>query len=185
MELETSRLRLDALHPEDAPALFRYRSDPEVARYQGWQPESLAEVERFIGKQSATPAAGTWFQRAIRLPDGTLVGDLGFCLSGDGLAEFGITVAPPQQGRGVAREAVQALLAELFGRLDVHRVHASVDPRNAPSMALMRSLGFRQEGHFRESFRHRGEWVDDVVFAMLAREWREIAANSAAVPASR
>lgn len=188
MELETSRLRLDALHPEDAPALFRYRSDPVVARYQGWHPESLDEVERFIGNQSAlpTPSPGKWFQRAIRLrANGALIGDLGFCLSGDGLAEFGITVAPPQQGSGVAREAARALLAELFGRLDVHRVHASVDPRNEASMALMRSLGFRQEAHFRESFRHRGEWVDDVVFAMLAREWREIAANSAVLPASR
>jgi RimJ/RimL family protein N-acetyltransferase len=185
MELETARLRLDALHPDDASAMFRYRADPEVARYQGWLPESLAEVERFIGKQSAMPLPGTWFQRAIRLHDGVLAGDLGFCLSGDGQAEFGITVAPSLQGRGVAREAAQALLGELFGRLDVHRVHASVDPRNLASMALMRCLGMRQEAHFRESFRHRGEWVDDVVFALLAREWREFAANSAAMPASR
>ncbi|WP_130618362.1 GNAT family N-acetyltransferase [Dyella amyloliquefaciens] len=185
MELETSRLRLDALHPVDATVLFRYRSDPEVARYQGWQPVTLADADRFIGNQSATPAPGTWFQRAIRLRDGALIGDLGFCLSGDGLGEFGITVAPEHQGKGFAREAVQVLLGELFGRLDVHRVHASVDPRNEPCMALMRALGLRQEAHFRESFRHRGEWVDDVVFAMLAREWREIAANSAAVPASR
>ncbi|WP_201316291.1 GNAT family protein [Dyella sp. EPa41] len=185
MGLETARLRLDALQPADAPALFRYRSDPEVARYQGWQPGTLADADRFIGKQSATPVPGTWFQRAIRLHDGELIGDLGFCLSGDGLAEFGITVAPEHQGKGFAREAAQALLGELFGRLDVHRVHASVDPRNTPSMALMRSLGLRQEAHFRESLHHRGEWVDDAVFAVLAREWREIAAKSAAMPASR
>lgn len=185
MELETPRLRLDALHPEDAPALFRYRSDPEVARYQGWQPVALADADRFIGKQPATPMPGAWFQRAIRWRDGALIGDLGFCLSGDGLGEFGITMAPEQQGRGFAREAAQALLGELFGRLDVHRVHASVDPRNDAGMALMRSLGLRQEAHFRESFRHRGEWVDDAVFAMLAREWREIAARGAPMPASR
>jgi RimJ/RimL family protein N-acetyltransferase len=185
MELETTRLRLDALQPADAPALFRYRSDPDVARYQGWQPETLVDADRFIGKQSAAPAPGAWFQRAIRLHDGELIGDLGFCLSNDDQAEFGITVAPPQQGKGFAREAVQVVLGELFGRLDVRRVHASVDPRNAPSMALMRSLGLRQEAHFRESLRFRGEWVDDVVFAMLAREWREIAAKNAAMSASR
>jgi len=52
-------------------------------------------------------------------------------------------------------------------------------------MALMRSLGLRQDAHFRESLRFRGEWVDDVVFAMLAREWREIAAKNAVTPASR
>lgn len=188
MELETKRLRLDGLQPADAPALFGYRADPEVWRYQNWRPDSLAEVERFIRNQSAftVPVIGQWRQRAIRLrDDGALVGDLAFCLSGDGLAEFGISVAPGHQGKGFAREAAQALLADLFGRMDVHRVHASVDPRNTPSMALMRSLGLRQEAHFRESFRHRGEWVDDAVFAMLAREWREIAAKNAVMPASR
>jgi RimJ/RimL family protein N-acetyltransferase len=180
MELVTDRLTLDALQMADAPGLFGYRADPEVWRYQNWRPESLAEVEHFIRKQSAisTPAAGQWVQRAIRLRgDGALVGDLGFCLSGDGQAEFGINLAPPRQGQGIAREASRALLDYLFGTLGVHRVHASVDPRNTPSMALMRSLPLRQEAHLRESLWFRGEWVDDVVFAMLAREWREMPAR--------
>ena len=185
MELETTRLRLDTLQSADAPALFRYRSDPDVSRYQGWRPEALGDADRFIGKQSARPVRGVWFQRAIRLQGGELIGDLGFCLSVDGQAEFGISVAPSQQGKGFAREALHALLGELFGRMDVHRAHASVDPRNTPSMALMRSLGLRQEAHFRESLWFRGEWVDDVVFAMLAREWCEIAAKNAVTSASR
>jgi RimJ/RimL family protein N-acetyltransferase len=176
MELVTDRLKLDALQMADAPALFGYRADPAVWRYQNWRPESLVEVERFIHKQSATsaPVAGQWMQRAIRLrADGALVGDLGFCLSGDGQAEFGINLAPSRQGQGMAREASRALLDYLFGTLGVHRVHASVDPRNMPSMALMRSLPLRQEAHLRESLWFRGEWADDVIFALLSREWRQ------------
>ena len=177
MELETDRLRLDVLHLADALALFGYRADPEVWRYQNWRPESLAEVERFIHKQSTmtAPVAGQWLQRAVRLRgDDVLVGDLAVRLSGDGQAEFGINLAPSWQGRGIAREAVRALFDFLFGVLGVHRVHASVDPRNTPSMALMRALGLRQEAHLRESLWFRGEWVDDAVFALLAREWREM-----------
>jgi RimJ/RimL family protein N-acetyltransferase len=177
MELETTRLRLDALRKADAQDLFGYRADPAVWRFQNWRPGSLAEVERFIHNQSAiaAPVAGQWFQRAIRRRvDGALVGDLGLCLSGDGQAEFGINLAPSWQGQGMAREASRALLDFLFGTLGVHRVHASVDPRNTPSMALMQSLGLRQEAHLRESLWFRGEWADDAVFALLAREWREI-----------
>ena len=57
------------------------------------------------------------------------------------------------------------------GGSERHRIQASVDPRNVASMALLRSLGMRQEAHFRESLWLQDAWVDDVVFAMLAREW--------------
>lgn len=188
MELTTARLRLDALRDDDAAALFAYRADPDVSRYQGWLPASLAEVESFIGNQSklGAPSVGQWFQRAIRRnEDGALIGDLGVCISEDGQAEFGITLAPSAQRSGFAREALLVLFGELFGRLDVHRVHASADPRNTASMALLRAVGMRQEAHFRESYRFRGQWVDDAVFGLLAREWADIAEKGAGVAASR
>jgi RimJ/RimL family protein N-acetyltransferase len=49
---------------------------------------------------------------------------------------------------------------------------ASVDPRNQPSVALLEKVGMRQEAHFRQSLFWRGEWVDDIVFAMLRSEWQ-------------
>lgn len=176
VELGTTRLRIDALRYEDADALFRYRADPEVARYQGWRPDTLADAQDFIRAQAdvSSPMPGIWLQRAIRLhDDGAVIGDLGVCLSEDRQAEFGISVSPSHQGHGYAREALGALLEFVFGALRVHRVHASVDPRNRASMALLRALGLRQEAHFRESLRLRGEWVDDVVFALLAQEWQD------------
>ena len=187
MELVTARLRLDALRRDDAAALFAYRADPEVCRYQGWRPAALADVERFIGDQSAMaePSQGQWFQRAIRhRDDGVLIGDLGFCLA-DAQAEFGITLAPAAQGKGYAREALRALFGRLFGEQGVHRVHASVDPRNAPSMALLQAVGMRKEAHFRESLRFHGAWVDDVVFGLLASEWPDIASKGAGIAALR
>jgi RimJ/RimL family protein N-acetyltransferase len=187
MELETARLRLDALRAEDAAALFAYRADPAVNRYQGWRPATLADAERFISSQSAlaAPAPCQWFQRAIRSrDDGALIGDVGFCLA-DAQAEFGITLAAAVQGHGFAREALHALFGWLFDRLEVRRVYASVDPRNAPSMALLQAMGMRKEAHFRESLLFHGEWVDDVVYGLLAREWADLAAKGAGIAASR
>jgi RimJ/RimL family protein N-acetyltransferase len=174
VELESPRLRIDRLLPQDAQALYAYRSDPAVARFQGWRPADAGATRIFVDAQPAEPAAG-WFQRAIRLRDeGTLVGDLGVCLPAepDGSVEFGITLAPAQQGRGYAREALQALLGHGFGTLGWRRVHASVDPRNLACVALLRALHMRQEAHLRESLWLHGEWVDDAVFAILAREWQ-------------
>ncbi len=179
MELETARLRLDALQSDDAEALFRYRADPQVSRFQGWRPGSVADAADFIQRQSGASIdrPDSWFQRAIRLREGgELIGDLGIHLPADAQdsIEFGISVAPGFQGTGCAREALQAVFELIFGRLGRHRIHASVDPRNTASMALLRSLGMRQEAHHRESLWLHGEWVDDVVFALLAREWSAI-----------
>jgi len=174
MELATARLHIDALRPADAEGLFACRADPSVALYQGWCPIDLAAAREFIVAQPASPSHG-WFQRAIRLGDGgTLIGDLGVCLpeGPHDSVEFGVSIAPAQQGMGYASEAVRALIAWVFGELGRHRIHASVDPRNLASMAMLRALGMRQEAHHHESLWFKGEWVDDVIFAMLDHEWR-------------
>ena len=157
--------------------LFGYRSDPMVGRCQTWMPRALEDVRRFIDSLQAiafdTP--GTWFQLGIRLRErGELVGDLGVHFPADDQhqAEIGVTVAPGHQGRGVGSEAVVAVLGHLFGPLQKHRVCASVDPRNQPSIALLERVGMRREAHFRESLWFKGQWVDDLVFAILESEWK-------------
>ncbi|WP_237561480.1 GNAT family N-acetyltransferase [Frateuria defendens] len=155
MELQTPRLTIDALRREDAAALFAYRADQRVARYQSWRPQSEAEAQAFIAAQAAL-APGVpdgWFQRAIRLREsGALVGDLGLCVPAGPRAsvEFGISLAPAHQAQGLAREALRALRF-VFDVLGRHRVQAAADPRNMASLALLRALGMRQEAHFRES----------------------------------
>jgi RimJ/RimL family protein N-acetyltransferase len=175
MRLITPRLWLDALREEDAPALFAYRADPAVARYQGWRPQQLGEVQAFIAEQAsvawATPRS--WCQRAVRLHNGTLIGDIGVHFIDDpaDTVELGISIAPAQQGHGYAREALHGVLSELFAQLGTHRVCASVDPRNRACVALLRSLGLRAEAHLRESLRQEDGWADDLIFALLRREW--------------
>jgi len=175
MELATARLRIDALRLQDAEALFAYRADPVVARFQGWCPVDVAAARDFIAAQPTQPEASAWFQRAIRLRDsGQLIGDLGVNLpeQAEDSVEFGISIAPTHHGSGYASEAVRAMFAFVFGQLGRHRIHASVDPRNLACVAMLRALGMRQEAHHRESLWLHGEWVDDVIFAMLAREWQ-------------
>jgi RimJ/RimL family protein N-acetyltransferase len=177
-DIETERLRLRPLRPEDGAALLRYRSDPEVCRYQAWEPSGAAEVDEFIARMSTlepdTPE--TWFQLAICSRDtGRLVGDCGlhFRVGRDHEAEIGISLAPEFHGRGYATEALEAVLGYLFGTLGKHRVIASVDPRNHASLRLMERIGLRREAHFRESLWFKGQWADDVICAMLRREWEE------------
>ena len=54
----------------------------------------------------------------------------------------------------------------------MHRVTASCDGRNTPSMGLLERIGMRKEGVMIQSVWAKGEWTDDVLYAMLADEWK-------------
>lgn len=75
------------------------------------------------------------------------------------------------QGNGYATEALRAMVNFIFLGLNKHRVVASVDPRNTASIGLIERLGFRKEAHHKESYYLRGEWVDDIIYALLRCEW--------------
>ena len=175
--LLAGRVRLRRLRPTDLPRFAAYRADPAVCRYQGFDVFSEAQAVDFIARQAeaAVPAApGNWVQLAIaRAADDELLGDCALQLFAHEprMAEIGITLAPRWQGQGYASEALRGLLGYCFGELGLHRVMALVDPRNAPSVALMERVGMRREGHFRQNGWYKGEWCDEYQYALLAPEW--------------
>jgi RimJ/RimL family protein N-acetyltransferase len=175
-EILTGRLALRDLEANDGPRVFSYHRKPEVARFQSWGTESVDAVQSYIRSLAGTEPGipGSWYQVGIFLrPEGKLIGDCGFRVVEEESrqAEVGITLAPEFQKQGYAVEALRALLHYLFGTLEKHRVFGSVDPRNLPSLKLLERIGMRKEAHFVQSLWFREEWVDDMIFAMLASEW--------------
>ena len=86
-------------------------------------------------------------------------------------AEIGFTLAPEHQGHGYATEAVRRLLHYLLVERGKHRVSATCDARNTRSAALLERVGMRREGHLLESTWSKGEWTNDLLYAVLRREW--------------
>lgn len=174
----SQRLLYERLQACDARAFFSYRSHPDVTLWQPWAPEGLTEARAFIHENNkvAMGTPGEWVQLGLfRRDGGQLIGDCGihFLHKQPSQVEIGITIAPQYQRQGYGGECVQALLQFTFEELRKHRLIASVDPDNTASVAMMRSAGMRQEAHHVRSFWFRGRWADDLVFAMLAEEWRE------------
>lgn len=172
--INTERLHLRPIQSADAAAVFAYRSDAHTNRYQGFIPKELKDVDAFIAKNPRSwNERDTWFQLVLmERESNTLIGDLGVHFLADGLqCELGCTLHIEWQGKGFANEAMKAVISHLFTDLGKHRITASVDPKNEASIRMLERLGFRKEAYFKESILHNGEWVDDVVFGMLQREW--------------
>lgn len=88
--------------------------------------------------------------------------------------EIGYVINPDHQGRGYATEACRVLLRLGFDELGLHRITARVDRRNEPSAHVLRRLGMRQEAHLVQNEWFKGDWSDELDFAMLEDEWRAL-----------
>ena len=175
--LVTERLIVGELDPKDYLRMYSYRSHPEVTRFQSWQPGGEEEVRQFVDRmgEACFNIEGSWFQVGIILRSNQeLIGDIGlhFLPPDNRQTEIGFTIDPAQQRKGYATEAVGATIDYLIHALHKHRITASVDPKNAASIALLEGIGMRQEAHSRQSVWIDGRWEDDVIYAVLEDEWK-------------
>lgn len=175
----TDRLTLRRLAEPDVAATWEYRKLTEVNR---WLPYAPAD----LGDYTALFDDGDRRERTLVVElDGAVVGDL-FLMVKDGWAqrevadaahgceaELGWALDPAYGGRGLATEAVEALLRMCFEQLGLRRVTAGCFADNVPSWRLMERVGMRRELHaVRESLHRDLGWVDGFGYGLLAEEWR-------------
>jgi RimJ/RimL family protein N-acetyltransferase len=178
MDFYTKRLYIRTINLEDNVAIFNYRSDADTSKYLSVIPASVEDVTAFIQKTSKEfNVPGTWFQFVlIEQESHVLIGDIGIHFLDydptNSLIEIGYTLHRHFRGKGYATEALTTLIDYLINDLNKHRIIASIDPSNVHSIRLIERLGFRKEAHFKMSLFLHGEWVDDLIYALLAEEWK-------------
>jgi len=174
--LRTERLILREFEEDDWPALHAVESRPEVARYQSFAPRTAADRRAYVADARAGAAAeprGTYDLAVVLPAEGWLIGRVGLGRTNPAIGEAMLwyTLHPAHWRRGYATEAARGLVDFGFRELRLHRIWADCDPRNVASWRLLETLGMRREGHLRENARIKGEWVDSLIYALLAREW--------------
>ncbi|OPZ12788.1 MAG: Spermidine N(1)-acetyltransferase [candidate division BRC1 bacterium ADurb.BinA364] len=178
LAIETPRLAIRELRAEDFADIHAFSSDAETALYMPWGPNSEMETRDFLRRAVAmrreTPRREYHFALVVK-EAGRIVGNCGLSVRRNDPAqgEIGYVMHRDWRGRGLATEAAGALLDFAFGSLGLHRVVALCDPRNAASARVLEKAGLRREGHSIESAWIKGEWRDELLFAILHREWRD------------
>jgi [ribosomal protein S5]-alanine N-acetyltransferase len=176
LQLRAERLLLRPLGDADAAALLAIFSDRRVMRYWSTPPWAGIEQARvFIERSRAAMHSGEALRLGLeRIDDARLIGQ---CTLFDFVrqsrrAEIGYSMAAEAWGRGYMHEALCALLEYGFGEMNLHRVEADLDPRNAASARSLERLGFTREGLLRERWIVEGEVSDTALYGLLAREWQ-------------
>ena len=176
LNIHTTRLNIRHLELSDLSDFHIYRSNPEVTKYQSFDVMTIEQAEEFIKDNSTRHfgKAGEWVQYGIEnCETRKLIGDCAIKLDqyDTRIAEIGITISHLEQKKGYAKEALIGILTFLFDTKEVHRVVEIVDTENIASLNLLKSTGFRQEGHFIENIFFKGKWGSEYQYAMLKREW--------------
>ena len=177
--LETAGLTLRPFTPGDFDDLYAYQSRHDVARYLHWDARNHAQVWHALVRQCdeiTLSAEGDWLTFAVVLREaGKVIGEAGLKLISweNQQGEIGFVFHPDYHGRGLATEAAECLLRLGFDLIGWHRIIGSCDARNHSSSRLMARVGMRQEAHFLYNQIIKGQWADELVYAILDHERRK------------
>lgn len=178
LPIETARLKLRLLEPEEAELMVDYVTENrehlapwEPTRsenffsFEFWQKELRNRQNEFVAGQSARLAI--FFKE---LPNGPIVGicNFGEIMRGVFQACFlGYSIHYKYQGQGIMSEALTAAVKFMFDTFKLHRIMANYMPRNERSGRLLKKLGFRVEGYALDYLKINGHWEDHIMTAKI------------------
>ena len=180
--LETKRLILRPLTPQDAPTVQQMAGRREIADTTISIPHPYSEQQAryWIAEAADLFAKGKAVVFGMQIKsEGKLVGAVGLrdIDAEHSLAEMGFWVAVEGWGQGYATEAARAVVAFGFEQLGLNRIYAHHMVRNPASGRVLAKLGMKQEGLLRQRARKWGVFEDVVLKAVLRAEWAEASSH--------
>ena len=163
------------LRIEDAPSLMAMLTTEEVARFISPPPTTVEGFERFIAWTHHERRAGNYACFAI-VPNGldAAIGifqvrslDPGF-----GTGEWGFAMGSQFWGTGIFVEAARLVLDFAFEVIGTERLEARAAVANGRGNGALRKIGAVQEGLLRRSFLRNGQHHAQVLWGILADDWR-------------
>lgn len=177
--LETERLKLRAIFPDDVEAIFRLFSDPQVTRFYDFEP--LVDTEQAL---NLIRNFTRWFQtnQSVRWgivckDDGLLIGTCCFdsFLKRNQSVNLGYEIQSKYWGHGFATEAAQKVIGHAFQNGivgPVNRIEAKTIPQNIGSEKVLWKLGFEKEGLLRQYGHWKGQYHDMNLFSLIRDQYR-------------
>jgi ribosomal-protein-alanine N-acetyltransferase len=170
-----SMVTLRDLRLSDAPTLLALLSSEEVARFISPPPTTVEGFERFIAWTHRERAAGNYVCFGV-VPHGmdTAVGifQIRQLEPGFATAEWGFAIGSAYWGTGIFLDAAKRAVDFAFESIGVHRLEARAAVANGRGNGALRKMGAVQEGVLRKSFLRDGQYHDQILWTILAEDWR-------------
>ncbi|WP_299824066.1 GNAT family protein [uncultured Pontibacter sp.] len=175
--LETKRLYLRELTPEKYKQLFEQLSEEDIKSYLGINDD--AEYEEAVQRYEKGLTTNYYNFKGFHLLDKETNRNIGRCdyhtwVTSHKRAEIGYTITDEAyKNKGLMTEALAAVLAYGFERMELYRVEALVATYNVASLQLVSRFGFKREGLLRNHYMVDGVLEDSVMHSLLKPEFEE------------
>ena len=173
--LSGTQVTLRELRTSDAASLFTMLTTEEVSRFISPPPSTVEGFGRFIGWTIRQRSAGSYACYAVTLKGfDTAIGifQIRETEPGFGTAEWGFALGSAFWGTGVFQESAELVLEFAFDTIGVHRLEARAAVLNGRGNAALLKVGAVAECVLRKSFRCKGEYLDQALYAVLDTDWR-------------
>lgn len=173
--LETERLYLREMTPDDVTALLRHFGNPQVVEFIGMQPikthEQANEWLRWMGGTFAAQDGLRW--GVVLRQSHTFIGSVGLHNWNREAhhATLGYDVAPPYGEQGYAEEMTRQVIEFGWTHMNLNRIEADIVQGNSASMKMLQTLGFRHEGVRRQRILKGGKYYDVYLFGLLRHDY--------------
>ncbi len=173
--LESNRLYLRPVEPEDLPAIRRWVNDPEVRGMIGEvRPASRHDSEEWL-KRVQEDRDRVWFVVVLK-ETGRVIGEAGLLRIFPAWRQADMTVIIGDKeywGQGYGSEAGRLVLDYAFGNLNMHRLSIGVVGWHERALHFWEKLGFRREGVQRDGYYYNHRYSDFIMMGILEHEYRE------------
>lgn len=176
--IETDRLLLRQVTAEDAQDMLTYLSDPIVVKHMGLEPfETINDVLGEIEWYESIFSKSSGMRWGITLKDhGKVIGTCGFLnmATKHKRSEVGFELSKQYWGKGIASEALSAVVKYGYNQLQLERIEALIEPTNIPSQKLVEKQGFIREGLLRHYEFTCGKFDDLFMYSILKKDFEEL-----------
>jgi [ribosomal protein S5]-alanine N-acetyltransferase len=169
--IETNRLMLREIKDEDIEMLFSLRSDPEVMKYVD---KPLAKTQEDVMplfsqmREDVKNNKGISWIIALK-ENHEMIGHIGFWRidKENHRGEIGYMLRKKYFGKGLATEAIKAVVLHGFNNIKFHSVEANINPDNIASQKVLEKTGFIREAFFKENYYFEGRFLDSAIYSLV------------------
>jgi [ribosomal protein S5]-alanine N-acetyltransferase len=172
--LETNRLLLRKFENSDSKSILKYLSDEEVMEHYGLEPfQTVADALDEISWYHSIFNENTGIRWGITLKgENEVIGSCGFLnmVAQHHRTDIGYELSQNHWGKGIASEALEAVIKHGFQVMNIQRIQALIELPNVPSQRLVEKHGFIREGLLRKYEFTRGKFDDLYMYSLLKED---------------